>query len=90
MEMMRMRSIAEPEVLVSGRRLGLSLMAGILSAAGVGIITYYGLAKILGGLLGTALPQIVTFAVYATTYWVLQLRMVIVGERCDLTNNFNQ
>jgi membrane protease YdiL (CAAX protease family) len=71
MEMMRMRSIAEPEVLVSGRRLGLSLMAAIFSAAGVGIITYYGLAKILGGLLGTALPQIVTFAVYATLVAVL-------------------
>jgi membrane protease YdiL (CAAX protease family) len=61
-----MRSISEPEVLVIGRKLGLSLMAAISSAAGVGFITYYGLAKTMGGLLGTALPQIVTFAVYAT------------------------
>jgi membrane protease YdiL (CAAX protease family) len=66
-----MRSIAEPEVLVSGRRLGLSLIATICSAAGVGIITYYGLAKTMGRLLGTALPQIVTLAVYATLVAVL-------------------
>jgi membrane protease YdiL (CAAX protease family) len=71
MAMMRMRSIAEPEVLVSGRRLGLSFMAALSSAAGVGIITYYGLAKTMGGSLGTALPQIVTFAVYATLVAVL-------------------
>jgi uncharacterized protein len=71
MAMMRMRSISEPEVLVSGRNLGLSFMAAISSAAGVGIITYYGLAKTMGGLLGTALPQIVTFAVYATLVAVL-------------------
>ncbi len=68
---MRMRSISEPEVLVSGRRLGLSLMAAIGSAAGVGIITYYGLAKTMGRLLGATLPQIVTFAVYATLVAVL-------------------
>ena len=66
-----MRSISEPEVLVSGRRLGLSLMAAICSAAGVGILTYYGLAKSMGRLLGTALPQIVTFVVYATLVAVL-------------------
>jgi membrane protease YdiL (CAAX protease family) len=66
-----MRSISEPEVLISGRRLGLSLMAAISSAAGVGVITYFGLAKTMGGLLGTALPQIVTFAVYATLVAVL-------------------
>jgi membrane protease YdiL (CAAX protease family) len=46
-------------------------MAAICSAACVGIITYYGLAKTMGGLLGTALPQIVTFAVYATLAAVL-------------------
>jgi membrane protease YdiL (CAAX protease family) len=68
---MMMRSISAPEVLVSGRTLGLSLMAAICSAAGVGIITYYGLAKTMGSLLGTALPQIVTFAVYATLVAVL-------------------
>jgi hypothetical protein len=66
METMNTRSFSEPEVLVSGRRLGLSVLASIVAAAGVGIITYYGLAKTMGGLLGTALPQIVTFAVYAT------------------------
>jgi uncharacterized protein len=66
-----MRSISEPEVLVSGRSLGLSLMAAICSAAGVGIIAYYGLAETMGRLLGTALPQIVTFAVYATLVAVL-------------------
>jgi len=71
MAMMRTLSISEPEVLVSGRRLGLSLMAAICGAACVGIITYYGLAKTMGRLLGTALPQIVTFAVYATLVAVL-------------------
>jgi len=71
MPMMRTRSISEPEVLVSGRKLGLSFMAAICGAAGVGIITYYGLAKTMSGLLGTALPQIVTFAVYATLVAVL-------------------
>jgi len=68
---MRARSISEPEVLISGRKLCLSLMAAICSAAGVGIITYYGLAKTMGGLLGTALPQIVTFAMYTTLVAVL-------------------
>jgi hypothetical protein len=66
-----MRLISEPEVLISGRSLGLSIMAAICVAAGVGIITYYGLAKTVGRLLGTALPQIVTFAVYATLVAVL-------------------
>ena len=69
--MLRMQSISEPEVLISGRRLGLSLMAAIFSATGVGIIIYYGLAKTIGGMLGTALPQIVTVAVYATLVAVL-------------------
>ena len=46
-------------------------MAAICSAAGVGIVTYFGLAKTMGRLLGTALPQIVTFAVYATLVAVL-------------------
>ena len=63
--------LAESEALISGRKLGLSLMAVICSAAGVGIITYYGLAKTMGRLLGTALPQIVTFAVYTTIVAVL-------------------
>ena len=66
-----MRPISEVEVLVSGRRLGISLMAAICSAAGVGVIIYYGLAKTMGSLLGTALPQIVTFALYATLVAVL-------------------
>ena len=66
-----MRSIPEPDVLVSGRSLGLSLMAAICGAAGVGLVTYYGLATTMGRLLGTALPQIVTFAVYATLVAVL-------------------
>jgi membrane protease YdiL (CAAX protease family) len=64
--MMRIRSFSEPEVLVSGRRLGLSLLSAIGAAAAVGIISYYGVAGIMGSVLGTALPQIVTFAVYAT------------------------
>jgi uncharacterized protein len=68
---MRKRSIAESEVLISGRKLGFSLMVAICSAASVGIITYYGLAKTMGRLLGTALPQIVTFAGYATLVAVL-------------------
>lgn len=68
---MRMRSISEPEILISGRRLGLSLLAAICSAACIGIVTYYSLAKTMGRLLGTALPQIVTFVVYATLAAVL-------------------
>jgi membrane protease YdiL (CAAX protease family) len=71
METTNTRSLSEPEVLVSGRRLGLSALASIVAAAGVGIITYYCLARTMGGLLGTALPQIVTFAVYATLLAVL-------------------
>src|SRR5580658_7370025 len=71
MAMIKMQSISEPEVLVSGRNLGLSVMVAIGGAAGVGIITYYSLAKTMGRLLGTALPQIVTFAVYATLVAVL-------------------
>jgi hypothetical protein len=47
---MRMRSISKPEVLVSGGSLGLSLMAAIGGAAGVGIITYYTLAKTCAGI----------------------------------------
>jgi membrane protease YdiL (CAAX protease family) len=67
METMNRRSLSEPEVLVSGRKLGLSALASIVAAAGVGIITCYCLARTMGGgVLGTALPQIVTFAVYAT------------------------
>jgi membrane protease YdiL (CAAX protease family) len=69
--MMRVRLISEPEVLISGRRLSLTLVAAMCGAAGVGIITYYGLAKTIGSSLGTALPQIVTFAVYATLVTVL-------------------
>jgi len=65
------RLISEPEVLISGRRLSLTLVAAMCGAAGVGIITYYGLAKTIGSSLGTALPQIVTFAVYATLVAVL-------------------
>jgi hypothetical protein len=68
---MRMRSIPEPDVPVSGRNLGLSLMAAICGAAGVGMVTYYGLATTMGRLLGTALSQVVTFAVYATLVAVL-------------------
>lgn len=68
---MRMRSNSEPEVLISGRRLGFSFVVAICSAAGVGIIAYYGVARTIGGLLGTALPQIVTFAVYATLVAIL-------------------
>lgn len=69
--MIRMRSISEPEILITGRKLGLSLIAAICSTAGVGIVTYYGLAITMSRLLGTALPQIVTFAVYTTLVAVL-------------------
>lgn len=71
METMNTRSLSEPEVLVSGRRLGLSALASIVAAASVGVMTYYGLATTMGRLLGTALPQIVTFVVYATIVAVL-------------------
>jgi membrane protease YdiL (CAAX protease family) len=71
METMKTQSFSDPEAIVSGRRLGLSFIAAISSAAGVGMITYYGLAKTMGRLLGTALPQIVTFVVYATLVAVL-------------------
>jgi membrane protease YdiL (CAAX protease family) len=66
-----MRSVSEPEVLTSGRRLGLSLMAAIGSAAVAGIITYYGLEKTTGRQLGSALPQVITFVVYAALVTVL-------------------
>jgi hypothetical protein len=46
-------------------------MAAICSAVGVGIITYYGLAKAMGRLLGPALPQVVTIVVYKTLGAVL-------------------
>lgn len=63
---MRTRSFSEPEVLISGRRLGVSLIASICAAAGVGIVTYYGLITATGSALGSATPQITTFAVYLT------------------------
>jgi membrane protease YdiL (CAAX protease family) len=63
---MRTRSFSDPEVPVSGRRLGLSLIASICAAAGVGILLYYGLIRTAGNTLGSATPQIVTFAVYLT------------------------
>jgi membrane protease YdiL (CAAX protease family) len=71
MEIMRTRSFSGPEVLVSGRRLGVSLLASICAAAGVGIVTYYGLSRTMGSAPGSATPQIVTFAVYATLVAVL-------------------
>jgi membrane protease YdiL (CAAX protease family) len=71
MEIMRTRSFSEPEVLVSGRRLGVSLLASIGAAAGVGIVSYYGLIRTMGGALGSVTPQIVTFAVYLTLVAVL-------------------
>ncbi len=71
MEIMRTRSFSEPEVLVSGRRLGVSLLASIGAAAGVGIVSYYGLIRTMGSRLGSATPQIVTFAVYLTLVAVL-------------------
>jgi hypothetical protein len=71
MEMMSRRPISEPEVLVSGRRLGFSLLASIGAAGGVGIVVYYSLIGTMGSSLGSALPQIVTFAVYATLVAVL-------------------
>jgi membrane protease YdiL (CAAX protease family) len=67
----RMRSISEPEVLVSGRRLGLSFLVAICGAAAVGAITDYGLGRTMGTVLGPALPQVVTVAVYATLVAVL-------------------
>jgi hypothetical protein len=66
-----MRSFSEPEIMVSGRRLGFSLLASICAAACVGIASYYGLVATTGSALGPALPQIVTFAVYATLVAVL-------------------
>jgi membrane protease YdiL (CAAX protease family) len=71
MEIMRTRLFSEPEVLVSGRRLGVSLLASIGAAAGVGIVSYYGLIRTMGSALGSATPQIVTFAVYLTLVVVL-------------------
>lgn len=68
---MSTQSFSEPEVLVSGRKLGLSLLASICAAAAVGIVTYYGLMSTVGSVLGSALPQIVTLAVYLTLVAVL-------------------
>jgi membrane protease YdiL (CAAX protease family) len=62
----RRESFSEPEVLVSGRRLGASLLVSICAAAAVGIVTYYGLIRTIGSASGSATPQIVTFAVYVT------------------------
>jgi membrane protease YdiL (CAAX protease family) len=69
MEMMRTRSFSE--VPVSGRRLGVSLIASICAAAGAGVVSYYGLIRTMGSALGSATPQIVTFAVYVTLVAVL-------------------
>ena len=71
MEIMRTRTFSEPEALVGGRKLGFSLLASISAAVGVGIVSYYGLVATTGNALGPALPQIVTFAVYATLVAVL-------------------
>jgi hypothetical protein len=71
MKMISRRPISEPEVVVSGRRFGLALLAGMGSAAGVGIVVYYCLIGTMGKTIGSALPQIVTFAVYATLAAVL-------------------
>ena len=68
---MSTRSFSKPEVLVSGSKLVLSLLASISAAAGVGIVSYYGLTRTMGNGLGSALPQIVTFAVYGTLVAVL-------------------
>jgi membrane protease YdiL (CAAX protease family) len=62
---MSKQSAAEPEVLISGRRFGLSLLAAVGAAAGAGFVIYYGLVGITGRALGSTLPQIVTLAVYA-------------------------
>ncbi len=56
MEIWSTRSFSEPEVLVSGRRLGLSLLASICASASVGIVSYYGLIRTMSGVLGPALP----------------------------------
>lgn len=61
---------AEPEVLVSGRIFILTLLAAIAVAGFAGIITYYGLMALTGRALGSALPQIAVFAVYATLLFV--------------------
>src|SRR5258708_38862813 len=71
MEIRSTRSFSAPEVLVSGRRFGLSLLASICAAACVGIVSYYSLIRPVGTVLGSALPQIVTFAVYLTLGAVL-------------------
>jgi membrane protease YdiL (CAAX protease family) len=68
---MRTRSFSEPEVLVSGRRFAVSLLATIGAATGVGILSYYGLIWTMGSVLGSATPQIVTLAVYVTLVAVL-------------------
>lgn len=71
MEIMRTRSFSEPEVIVSGRRLVVSLLASMGASAGVGIVSYYGLIRTMGSALGSAAPQVVTFAVYLTLVTVL-------------------
>jgi membrane protease YdiL (CAAX protease family) len=68
---MRTRSFSEPEVLVSGRRLTISLLASIGAATVAGIVSYYGLIRTMGIALGLATPQIVTLAVYVTLVAVL-------------------
>ena len=68
---MSTRSFSEPDVLVGGRRLGLSLLASICTAGGVGVVGYYVLNRTMGKALGSALPQSVTFAVYGALAAVL-------------------
>ena len=57
--------------MVSGRRLTVSLLASIGAATVVGIVSYYGLTRTMGIVLGSATPQIVTLAVYVTLVAVL-------------------
>jgi membrane protease YdiL (CAAX protease family) len=61
----------EPQVRVSGRRLGLSLLTAVCAAGAVGSLVYYSLLKIMGNAPGSALAQMVVFAVYATLLIVL-------------------
>jgi hypothetical protein len=80
---MRTRSFSEPEVLVSGRRFAVSLVASIGAATGVGILSYYGLIRTMGSALGSATPQIVTLAVLLGLLLHLSLTGAFFAARGD-------
>ena len=59
---MNLQTTSGPEILVSGRRFALAVLAAVAAAAVAGAVAWFGLKSLA---LGSALQQIVVFAVYA-------------------------